>query len=177
MNRLIWATALSLSMAVAAFAGGVVKTKTPAQAVAALMSFKPPKNWSVVAYANSEGADPVLRFENLADTVQILVFGSPGSNYRTPKDFPVSPSEAGTVTVAGKKLTLYRRRFPIEAADPHRPSAGKSLLGSEVFCILPLKNGRFAVLAYRRASPMPDLHQTGEKAWAAFLKTVTPTEP
>lgn len=181
MSRLIWTAAFVTAMAGGAAAGGTMKTKTPAQAVAALVSFTPPKGWSAVEYANAGGADPVLRFENLADAVQIRVFGAPGSDYPSPEDFlagpaaseqGAAPSAAGTATAAGKKLALYRRRFAIEAADPHRPSPGKSLLGTEVFCVLPLKGERFAVLSYRRASPIPDLNRKGEKAWAAFLKTV-----
>lgn len=182
MNRLIMAAALIVSTAGAA-AGGTVKTKTPAQAVASLLSFTPPKGWTVDSYANAGGADPVLRFEDLSDAVQIRVFGAPGSDYPTPKDFlagpaaseqGAAPSTAGTVTVAGRKLELHRRRFPIEVSDPHRPSPGRSLLGTELFCVLPLKDGRYAVLAYRRASPIPDLHRKGEKAWESFLKTVRP---
>jgi hypothetical protein len=183
MNRLIWTAALILSTAAGAAEGGTVKTKTPAQAVAALLSFTPPKGWSVVEYANAGGADPVVRFEDLSDAVQIRLFGAPGSDYPTPKDFLAGPAaseqgaaaaDAGTAAVAGKKLKLHRRRFPIEAADPHRPSPGSSIMGTETFCVLPLKGGRFAVLAYRRASPIPDLHRKGEKAWEAFLKTVKP---
>jgi len=183
MNRLIWTAALILGMTAGAAAEGKVKTKTPAQAVAALVSFSAPKGWRVVDYANAGGADPVLRFEDLSDAVQIRVFGAPGSDYPTPKDFlagpaateqGAAPSAAGTVTVAGKKLELHRRRFPIEVSDPHRPSPGKSIMGTEAFCVLPLKDGRFAMLAYRRESPVPDLHRKGEKAWEAFLKTVKP---
>lgn len=175
--------ALILMTAAGAAAGGTVKTKTPSQAVAAALSFTAPKGWTVVEYANAEGADPVVRFESLADAVQVRLFGAPGSDYPTPEDFLAGPAAseqgarpaaAGTALVAGKKLALHRRRFPIEAADPHRPSPGKSIMGTETFCVLPLEGGRFAVLAYRRASPIPDLQRKGEKAWEAFLKTVKP---
>lgn len=182
MRRLLSA-ALILMTAAGAAEGGTVKTKTPAQAVKALLSFTPPKGWTPVEYANAEGADPVVRFENLSDAVQIRLFGAPGSDYPTPEEFMggaaaseqgAAPAAAGTALVAGRKLAVHRRRFPIEAADPHRPSPGKSIMGTEVFCVLPLEGGRFAVLAYRRASPIPDLQRKGEKAWEAFLKTVRP---
>lgn len=183
MNRLILAAALVLGTAAGAASEGKVTTKTPAEEVAALMSFTPPKGWSMVGYANAAGADPVLRFEDLSDAIQIRVFGAPGSDYATPKDFlagpaaseqGATPADAGTVTVAGKKRALYRRRFPIEISDPHRPSPEKPIMGTELFCVLPLKDGRFAMLAYRRSSPIPDLQRKGEKAWASFLKTVKP---
>lgn len=184
MPRVFRPVFFALFLAAAApAAGGPVKTKTPAQAVAALLSFAPPKGWTRVEYANAGGADPVLRFESLSDAVLIRVFGAPGSDYPTPEDFlsgpaaselGAAPAEAGTAAVAGRKLALHRRRFPIEAADPHRPSPGQSLMGTETFCVLPLEDGRFAVLAYRRESPVPDLHRKGEKAWEAFLKTVRP---
>jgi hypothetical protein len=183
MRTAIWTAALILGAAAGAAAGGPVKTKTPSQAVAALLSFAPPKGWTKVEYANAEGADPVVRFESLADAVQIRVFGAPGSDYPTPKDFldgpaaselGAAPADAGAAEVAGQKLALRRRRFPIEASDPHRPSPGRPPMGTETFCVLPLKGGRFAVLAYRRESPIPDLHRKGEKAWEAFLKSVRP---
>lgn len=169
--------------AAAAAAEKSVAPKTPGQAVAALVRFTPPKGWSVVEYANAGGADPVVRFEDLSDAVQIRVFGAPGSDYPTPKDFMAgpaaseqgaAPAAAGTVTVAGKKLELFRSRFPIAVSDPHHPSPTKSPLGTELFCVLPLKNGRFAMLAYRRETPIPDIHRKGEIAWEAFLKTVRP---
>lgn len=186
MKRLI-AAGLLLSIACGAAAEGkTVKTKTPASprnTVAALMRFTAPKGWTPVAYANAEGADPVLRFEKLNDAVQIRLFGAPGSDYPTIKDFMAGPAATeegappvadGSVTVAGKKLTLYRRRFAISVSNPHGPASPKSPLGVERFCVLPLKEGRFVALAHRRSTPLPDLEGTGEKAWAAFLKTVKP---
>lgn len=157
--------------------------KTPSQAVAAVLSFKEPKGWTLDQYANAGGADPVVRYENLSDAVQVRLFGAPGSDYPTAKDFMAgaasseeghAPSAAGTAVVAGKTLPLYKRRFPMEARDPHRPTAPSSLKGTEIFCVLPLKGGRYAVLAYRRETPVPDMKRKGEKAWEAFLKTVRP---
>lgn len=176
MKRLILAAALILGAAAGAAAEGKVKAKTPSQEVAALVSFTPPKGWTLDEYANADGADPVVRFENLVDVVQVRVFGAPRSDYPAPEDFLLGSdaSEDGTVSVAGRKLALHRRRFAIVPRDPHHPSALKSPRGKEVFFILPLKDGRYAVIAYLRASPIPDLHRTGEKAWAAFLKTVRP---
>jgi hypothetical protein len=181
MNRLLLAAALILAAAAGATAEEKVKTKTPAQAVGALLAFTPPKGWTASGYANAEGADPVVRFEKLSDAVVIRVFGAPGSAYATPKDFlagpagsdqGAAPESAGTAAVAGKKVELHRRSFSIEASDPHRPSPGRSLKGSEVYGVVPLKKGRFAVLAYRRESPIPDIDQAGEKAWTAFLKSI-----
>jgi hypothetical protein len=183
MNRLLLAAALILAAAAGATAEEKVKTKTPAQAVGALLAYTPPKDWSASAYTNAEGADPVVRFERLSDAIVIRVFGASGSAYATPKDFLAGPAgseqgaaadAAGAAVVAGQKLELHRRSFSIEAPDPHRPSPGRSLKGSEVYAVLPLKKGRFAVLAYRRESPIPDLERAGEKAWAAFLKTIRP---
>lgn len=183
MKRLI-AAGLLMGMACGAAAEGkTVKTKTPASPlnIAALMRFTPPKGWTPIEYAN--GVDPVLRFEKLSDAVQIRLFGAPGSDYPMAKDFMsgpaateegAAPAADGTVTVAGKKLALYRRRFSIGVSNPHGPATPKAPLGVERFCVLPLKGGRFAVLAYRRSTPAPDLEGTGEKAWAAFLKTVKP---
>lgn len=174
MKRLILAAALILGTA--AGAAAEAEKKTPSREVAALLSFSPPKGWTLDEYANAGGADPVVRFENLPDAVQVRLFGAPGSDYPTPEDFLLGAeaAEAGAATVAGRKLALHRRRFPLEARDPHRPSAGKSPLGTEVFCVLPLKGGRYAVLAYLRESPIPDPRRKGEKAWEAFLKTVRP---
>lgn len=172
MRRLLLAAALALG----ATGARAAEEKTPSRAIAELLSFKAPKGWAVDEYANAGGADPVVRFENKSDALQIRVFGAPGSDYPAPEDFlaGAAASEAGTATVAGRKLALHRRRFALEIRDPHRPSTGKSPMGSETFCVLPLKKGRYAVLAYRRESPIPDLDRTGEKTWEAFLKTVRP---
>jgi hypothetical protein len=158
-----------------------VKTQTPTQAVAELLRFTPPPGWTFVSYANAAGADPVLRFEKLADAVQIRIFGAPGSDYPTPRDFLAGPAArdgdsapdgAGTVSVAGRKLSLYRRRYLLTVDDPHGPPETYIPSGTEIFCVLPLRDRRFAVIAYRRASPLPDIDRKGEKAWTAFLKTV-----
>jgi len=183
MKISLLAAFLILAAAAGARAEEKVKTKTPAQTIGALLAYTPPKGWTAAGYANSEGADPVVRFEKLSDAIVIRLYGAPGSAYATPKDFlagpagsaeGAAPDAAGTALVAGRKVELHRRSFSIEASDPHRPSPGKSLKGSEVFGVVPLKKGRFAVVAYRRESPIPDLERAGEKAWAAFLKTVKP---
>lgn len=147
----------------------------PAQAVSALLTFTPPKGWALESYANADGADPVLSYSKGADAVQIRAFGAPGSDYPAPKDFLGEdvPGE-DSVTVAGRKLPLYRRRFPLEIRDPHRPSKGKIPQGTELFCILPLRDKRYAVLSYRRESPAPGLDGSGQKAWEVFLRTVRP---
>lgn len=176
------AIALSLLLAAGAAAEEPV-SQTPAKAVAAAVRFTPPKGWTPDAYANAGGADPVARYEKGSDAIVIRLFGGAGSDYATPAEFLAGPAAseegaasvpAGTTTVAGRKVELRRRRFPIEVADPHRAGPTSKLKGAEVFLVLPLKGARFAVLAYRRETPIPDLHQAGEKAWAAFLKTVRP---
>lgn len=147
----------------------------PAEAVSALLAFAPPKGWALEEYANAEGADPVLSYAKGADAVLVRAFGAPGSDFPTAEEFlaGAEASEDGAAAVAGRKRTLYRRRFPLEAKDPHRPSKVKSPLGTEVFCVLPLRGKRFAVLSYRRESPAPG-DGSGAKAWNAFLKTVRP---
>ncbi len=180
MKRLI-AAGLLMGMACGAAAEGTVKTRTPAQAVAALVKFTAPKGWTPVEYAN--GVDPVLRFEHLSDAVQLRAFGAPDSDYPTPKDFMAGPAATeegaapaadGTVNVAGKKLALYRRKFSTGVSNPHGPPQPKAPMGTEWFCVLPLKGSRFVVLTYRRSTPAPDMEGKGEKAWREFLKTVKP---
>lgn len=186
MKRLI-AAGLWTILATHATAEGTVKTKTPAASplntVAALVRFTAPKGWSLVEYANADGADPVLRFEKGNDAVQIRVFGAPGSDYPTPKDFMAGPAATeqgaapaaeGSVTVAGKKRTLYRRRYAVGVSNPHGPATPKPPMGYERFFVLPLKDGRFAAIAHRRDVPAPEVGGDGDKAWTAFLKTVKP---
>ena len=129
--RLLPLVALSLTLAPAAGAAEVtVKTKTPAAAVAVLVRFTAPKGWTASDYANSGGADPVVRFENLSDAITLKAYGAPGSAYATPEVFltgpaatsqGAAPTKEGTVSIAGRKLTLYRRRFPVSVPDPHGP--------------------------------------------------------
>lgn len=174
MKRLILAAALLLvSVGAARAAKPAKKEKTPAQAISALLSFKAPNGWKTVEYANAGAADPVLRFERGSDAILIRAYGAPGTDFPTPGDL-IDGAVYGTapLVVAGNKVELRRRRFPIKPADSHHPSSANELLGVEEFCILPLKEGRFAVLAYRRESPIPDIERKGEKAWASFLKTV-----
>lgn len=182
MIRAMIAAALLSLPALAAAGEGNVQPKTPGQTIAGLMSFTAPKGWTKDEYENADGAEPVLRFEKLSDTVQIRVFGAPGSDYPTVKEFLAGPAaseegrppeKTGAVTVAGRKLPLYLRRIPLVIQDPHGPRQPQ-MYGSETFCVLPLRDGRFAMLAYRRETPAPDMDRRGEKAWAAFLKTVKP---
>ena len=183
--RLLTLVVLSLTLAPAASAAEVtVKTKTPAAAVAALVHFTAPKGWATSDYANSGGADPVVRLANLSDAITLKVYGAPGSAYATPEIFLTGPAATsqgaapikdGTVSVAGRKLTLYRRRFPINVPNPHGPPA-PLMLGSEMFAILPASGKSFVVLSRVRESPIPDIESRGEKAWAAFLKSVKPAK-
>lgn len=174
--------ALALAAPSARAAESKMKPKTPAAAVAALVRFTAPPTWHPVEYANSEGADPVVRFERLSDAITIKGYGAPGSAYATPEAFlagpaatsqGAAPEAAGTATVAGKTLKLYRRHFQVDLPDPHGPPA-PVMMGSELFAILPVGGKRFVVLSCVRESPAPDLEDVGGKAWAAFLKTVKP---
>lgn len=158
---------------------------TPARAVAALVAHAPPRGWTVASYSNSGGADPVLRYEKLSDALIIRVFGAPGSAYASPRAFlsgpaasslGAAPREKGKVASAAGKLKAYRRDYPMAASDPHGPAA-PSLTSTEIFAVLPLKAPRFAVVSWRRETPAPDLQRTGEKAWAAFVKSVRPAAP
>lgn len=158
----------------------VKEAPTPSQAIAALISRQPPKGWSVEAYANAGGADPVEAFVDGVDRITIRAFGAPGSAHKKPAAFLAGaaastmgrkPESVGSATVAGRRVTVYKRGFPINLGDPHAPSA-PTTLGKEFFCVLPVSDGRFVVLSYARESPAPDLERRGEKAWEAFLKTV-----
>ena len=42
-------------------AEGSVKAKSPVKLISEKVRYLPPKDWKVVEYANSEGADPVVR--------------------------------------------------------------------------------------------------------------------
>lgn len=179
---------LALLAAALCFAAGAsaernVNPNDPSEQIRAQLRFRAPEGWKPVAYANAGGADPVLRYEDASDAIQIRVFGAPGSDYATPKAFLAGPAgsergaapvSAGFASVAGGKRALYRRGFPIATPDPHGPSSPVALQGRETFLVLPLEGRRFAVLSYRRSSPIPDPRERGEKAWAAFLKTVEP---
>jgi hypothetical protein len=175
--------AVLLALAAPAAAKEAAKMPTPAQAVAQLVQFVPPKGWSPRDYANAGGADPVASFEDGEDRIVARAFGAPGSDYKTPADFlagpaaltmGMAPTIVGKVVVAGQTLTLYKRGFPINLGDPHIPSPPKPMMGVEKFCVLPLSGGRFVALSYARSSPLPDLERTGEKAWESFLKSVKP---
>ena len=167
-----------LIIAPLAGAAEVTVTKTPTAAVAALVRFTAPKGWTASDYAN--GPDPVVRLENLSDAITIKAYGAPGSAFATPEIFlrgpaatsqGAAPVEDGTATVAGRKLTVYRRRFPVNLPDPHGPPA-PLMLGSEAFVILPVAGKNFVVISSVRDSPSPDIERAGQKAWTAFLKTV-----
>lgn len=177
---LIAALALSASAAGSVEVPKTVKAQTPSQSVAALVSHRPPKGWKAEEYANNDGADPVVAFSDGLDRITVRAFGGPGSGYKSPALFLSGaaastmgrkPESAGSVTVAGRRVALYRRGFPINLGDPHAPS-GPPMLGREIFCVLPASGGRFVVLAYSRESPAPDLEGRGDAAWEAFLKTV-----
>lgn len=155
----------------------------PRQTIARNVSFQAPKGWQAEEYANGGGADPVQAFASGEDRIVVRVFGAPGSGYKDPAAFLGGaaastmgrrPEKAGETTVAGRSTVLFRRGFPLNQGDPHTPSGGQPPLGREIFLILTAPNGRFVVLSYARSTPIPDLERRGEKAWAAFLKTVKP---
>lgn len=174
--RILLASALALWMTAAAAAEATVKKTTPTREIKALMSFTAPKGWTPRDYANAGGADPVSSWESGVDSFEIHVFGAPGSDFASPPDYQAvdESASAGTAEVAGRKLDLRKRGFDLSPSDPHHRSPVKSPRGTERYCVLPLKGGRFAVLLWRRASPAPDLERKGDKAWAGFLKSVRP---
>lgn len=176
---------LSAVLAVSAAAAPVekpVKETTPSAVVSSLVRFAAPKNWNKEEYANGGGADPVVAFADGLDRISVRVFGAPGTAYKTPADFLAGPAAstmgrkpeaAGRVAVAGKTVPLYSHGVPVMVGDPHARTAGPPMLGREVFCVLPAANGRFVVLALSRETPTPDPDRKGEKAWSAFLKSVS----
>ena len=150
-----------------------------AESAAAFVRYQAPKGWQAQEYAN--GADSVKEFVRDSDRLTVRLYGSPGSSYKTPADFLAGaaastmgrpPEKAGSAVVAGRKTMVYKRGFPVNLGDPHTPSGGQQMLGSEVFVVLPPAKGRFVVLSWARETPAPDLERAGEKAWAAFLKTI-----
>jgi hypothetical protein len=154
---------------------------SPESAVAALVSLTPPKGWEKTAYANAGGADAVVAYQDGADRLLARVFGAPGSFYETPRAFLTGPAAAtmgrrprpaGRALVAGRRLRVYRRGYPLADGDPHAVSSGRARMASERFVILPpAPDGRFVVLSYQRESPVPDPELRGEAAWKAFLKS------
>lgn len=156
---------------------------SPSKVIAGAVGFQAPKDWQSEEYANGGGADPVRAFVSGQDRIVVRVYGAPGSAYATPAAFlggaaastmGRKPEKAGEAKASGRTVTLYKRGFPINQGDPHTPSGGQQVLGQEIFLILPASKGRFVVLSYARESPAPDLERRGEKAWAAFLKSVKP---
>lgn len=186
MKTLLLAVLLAAATAAKA-AESPMKKPAPAAAVAALLRFQTPAGWRRGEYANSGGADPVIEFEKGADRIAVYVYGAPGSSYKTPEDFMTGPAattmgrapdRAGLALVAGRNVALYRRRFPLADGDPHVVSSAPPRFGSAIYCVLSAAaDGRFAVLAYSRESPIPDTEERGEKAWESFLKSVKPSGP
>ena len=77
--RLLLLAVLSVLVPAAHAAEVTVKTKTPAAAVAALVRFTAPKGWTSSDYANSGGADPVVRFETRRYCDNPLIVQGPGA--------------------------------------------------------------------------------------------------
>jgi hypothetical protein len=158
-----------------------VKT-SPAQAAAAVLKWTPPAGWDESAYAN--GPDQVVAYEHGFDRITVRIFGAPKSFYKTPAQFlegPAAttmgraPEPAGEARIAGRGAPLYRHEYPVPEGDPHMRSPRPPRMAREIFCVLPpLPDGRFAVVAYARESPVPDLKGAGDKAWSKFLGGVKP---
>ncbi len=153
--------------------------------MAKYVTWKGPKGWRVEEYANGGGADPVVAYVYGQDRLTVRLFGAPGSAYKDAAAFFAGPAatsmgkkpgSSGTAKVAGKTLPVRTRTFPVMLGDPHTRGAAPPLTGRERFVVLPLAEGRFAVLAMARESPAPDLERTGEKAWKAFLASVAPAK-
>lgn len=174
-----------LVLAAACSAADTPMKKTPpasASAFAALVRFTEPAGWDRSDYSNSGGADAVISFEKGLDRISVYLYGAPGSFYKTPSDFMRGPAattmgrppvRTASGVVAGSRVSVYRRRFPLAEGDPHIPSP-RERLGSESFCVLPpAADGRFVVLSYARETPAPDPRSLGETAWKAFLKGVS----
>lgn len=173
---------LAALAAVAAAPEKPVKDPSPAAVVRSVVRFTGPKGWNKEEYANGGGADPVVAFADGLDRISIRVFGAPGSAYKNPAAFlsgPAAstmgkkPDAAGRARVAGRTVPLYSHGVPVMIGDPHVRSGAPTMLGREVFCVLPAAKGRFVVLALARETPTPDPERKGEKAWQAFLKTVS----
>ena len=179
-------TAMLVLLVLPPAARGAAKSgpPTPSQAISAFVRWQAPKGWRVEEYANGGGADPVVAYVAGTDRIELDLYGSPGSAYKTPGAFLKSPAatslgrkadRAGVVEAAGKTLDLWRRRFSVDGAAPHVTPPGQPLMGTELFFVLPLSEGRFVVLALSRETPAPDPKGAGEKAWKAFLKSLKPT--
>lgn len=154
--------------------------------VAAMLQWTPPPGWDASDYSNAGGADAVVAYERGADRITLRAYGAPGSDYKSLAKFLAGPAattmgrapkKAGSVRVGGRASPLYRREYPLADGDPHAPSSRAPRMARETFCVLPpLPDGRFAVLAYARESPIPDLKGDGEKAWKTFLAGVKPAK-
>jgi hypothetical protein len=175
------------ALAAFAFAAPPPAAKPSADAVAALVTFKDPNRWKRSDYANSMGSDPVVSFSRGSERIAVYGYGAPGSAYQTPDDFLKGPAattmgrlpvRAGSTTIGGREVALYRRGYPLGDYDPSRPEAGPPRMGEELFCILlPAADGRFAVLAHDESLPGSGPASSGGAAWKAFLKSVRPAGP
>lgn len=180
ITRSVWLIALALLTGAAKEPS--MKNAPAAEIVAGLIEVSPPGGWSRTAYSNAGGIDLVVAFERGADRLVVQVFGAKGSFYGNPADFFAgpgattmgrAPEKKGEALVAGRTISLYRRRFPLPEGGPHDSTPGKPKMGAESFCVLPpFKDGRFIVLSLQRESPIPSLERVGENAWEAFLRSV-----
>jgi hypothetical protein len=159
--------------------------RAASEIIEGLIRIEPPSGWGREAYSNTGGVDLVVRFEDRLDRLAVYIYGAKGSFYRSVEDFMSGPGATtmgsppditGEEIVAGQKVTMYRRGFPLSVGDPHDYDPTRTpLMGKEFFCILPpFEDGRFFVLSYQRESPFPELgpKTKGGNAWKAFLKSV-----
>lgn len=170
-------------LASGAFADSPAKT-SDVEANVSPVRFASPPDWERSEFTSSDGMDTAVEFSQGDDRISILVFGAPGSAYKTPADFlagpramsgEAAPVRAGVEKVAGKKTILYRRQFPLgdTRQTDDDDDAEEARMGTEIFCIVPPgADRRFVVLSYARENDEADPAGVGAKAWAAFLKTI-----
>ena len=170
---------LSLLILAAAPSGAKEKpVKTAPSEIDSLLRYSLPDGWSVERKAAA--TDPSIRADDGNDIIKIRLYGGKGSRYAAPENFIEGfeamtmgrpPESKGEMKVAGRVATVYSHGYPIELGDPHAVGGAPPKMAREQFLILPAGR-RFVVLSYARETSIPDPARAGEKAWAAFLKSI-----